>query len=520
MSGCFAICFSSMAVMSRLDFPSAATLKAAAAAVAITAGLLLAWETGKMWYDRQHRPRGPTPLPVFGNLLSLGTTKLSMLTYVRGLRQKYGDVFTLFFGSVPVVLLNGYDAIYEGLVRNGDKCQTRYPLTLLLSFAGETDGIILSPHWKEQRKFSLETLREHGMGKVSLEEKIHEELGYLFEILDAHGGNTCSIHTTTRRAIANIICNITFGSRFDYQDATYTSLIGGIVRLMTILPMADVSIVFPFLRHFPGKWKEVEALKGPILSQLRKLIDEKEALLDENNPSSYIDSMLVAARQKGANADSSGFSKTDLVANVFLLFTGGTDTTDSTIRWALLHLLVRPDVQDKLYQEIADKIGFDRLPSVRDRQHMPYTEAFIAEVLRMTNPAFFTLSYVVSQPMVVAGKAIPAGAVLLGNLDSVSQDHQLFHEPAFFKPERHLNSTGNYVKPDKLIPFSLGRRSCIGESLARMEIFVFLTSIVQRYRLLPPLDHDGKVVPLAVQALDQNAVLAPYLYECRLLRRC
>nr|XP_018667654.1 cytochrome P450 2J1-like isoform X2 [Ciona intestinalis] len=74
---------------------------------------------------------------------------------------------------------------------------------------------------------------------------------------------------------------------------------------------------------------------------------------------------------------------------------------------------------------------------------------------------------------------------ILANMWAVHNDPDVWDEPSKFKPERHLDDKGNFVQSNHVIPFSVGPRHCLGEQLARMEIFIFLVSMVQKFEFLP-----------------------------------
>lgn len=473
-----------------------------------------------LWAHRSRRgclPPGPWPLPVVGNLLSIGSSQAGLGNYIRAARKRFGDVFTIHVGSLPVVIVNGRDAIREALVKNGDKCCARYPISTLLTFLSDKpEGLVLTPHWKEQRRFLLERMREHGVGREGLESKVHEELAALLGELDgaSTGGRACDVGDYTKPAIANIMFNIVFGRRFEYDDRRFVHLLHLLDEFLSQVREADAAIYLPMLRRLPGKWQHIRSLRQPMLTALGGLIDEQRAAAAAGTAqSSYVDSYLKAMGRDGAAT--AGFTETDLPCSVLSLFGAGTDTTDASLKWVLLYCLVNPDVQLRLQEEIDEKIGRQRYPSVLDRQHMPYTEAVLTEVLRLAAPAVQSLAYSVTDAMTVCGLPIPPGSILVANLDSTTNDEAAFPQAHRFKPERHLDSEGRFVRPECMLPFSIGRRSCPGETLARMQLFLFVTSILQRYTICLP---EGQETP-AIRQREDSTVFSPRSFTCRLLRR-
>ena len=81
----------------------------------------------------------------------------------------------------------------------------------------------------------------------------------------------------------------------------------------------------------------------------------------------------------------------------------------------------------------------------------------------------------------------------MGNFWAVHNDEKLWDKPEVFNPDRFLDDEGKFVRSPHVIPFSVGPRHCLGEQLARMEYFVFLVSLLQRFEFLP--DPDAKELP-------------------------
>jgi len=112
---------------------------------------------------------------------------------------------------------------------------------------------------------------------------------------------------------------------------------------------------------------------------------------------------------------------------------------------------------------------------------MPYTEATLMEVHRIASIVPLSLFHKTSKDTTLGGYFIPKGSSIMPHLWNVHYDPEYFPEPEVFKPERFLTDDRKVKRCDQLIPFSIGKRQCIGESLARMELFLYFTSMLQRF---------------------------------------
>ncbi|XP_025098464.1 cytochrome P450 2U1-like [Pomacea canaliculata] len=168
------------------------------------------------------------------------------------------------------------------------------------------------------------------------------------------------------------------------------------------------------------------------------------------------------------------------------LFVAGTETTATTIRWALVYFLHYPEVQDKCFQEIKRAIGTERAPTIRDRPELTYIEATIMEVLRHADIAPFAIQHGLACDTTFMGYTLPKDTIILPFIDSVLQDPEIWDNPLDFRPERFIGPDGKLVRKEEFIPFSLGRRACLGEALARTELLLYLSTMIQRFRFVPP----------------------------------
>ncbi|XP_007444662.1 cytochrome P450 2K1-like [Python bivittatus] len=179
------------------------------------------------------------------------------------------------------------------------------------------------------------------------------------------------------------------------------------------------------------------------------------------------------------------FHNENLKAVVGNLFAAGTETTATTLRWAILLMMKYPEIQRKVQEEIAKVIG-DLQPRTEHRAEMPYTDAVIHEVQRFANIIPTNLPHATTMDITFKGFFIPKGMQIVPLLSSVLHDESQWEKPHEFYPEHFLDSEGKFVKKDAFLPFSAGRRVCAGENLAKMELFLFFTSLLQRFAIQPP----------------------------------
>ncbi|XP_060028297.1 cytochrome P450 2G1-like [Erinaceus europaeus] len=215
---------------------------AATTILALTLSCLLILTTWKWRSKGAKLPPGPLPLPFLGNLLQLRIT--TMLDSCLQLRETYGPVFTVYFGSLPVVVLCGHDAVKEALVGQADDFSGRGRMGSVPKNREEALSFANGERWKIVRRFTLTALWDSGMGKWRIEERILEEDGFLLKEFHKTKGVPIDPTFFLSCAVCNVICSLVFGSRFDYEDGQFQKLLQMIHRTMDSQnsPLAQVSI--------------------------------------------------------------------------------------------------------------------------------------------------------------------------------------------------------------------------------------------------------------------------------------
>ncbi|XP_034367275.1 cytochrome P450 2C44 [Arvicanthis niloticus] len=443
-------------------------------------------------------PPGPTPLPIIGNILQLNLKDIP--ASLSKLAKEYGPVYTLYFGSWPTVVLHGYDVVKEALLNQGDEFLGRGPLPIIED-SQKGRGLIFSrgERWKLLRRFSLATLKNFGMGKRSLEERVQEEAQCLVEELRKTEAQPFDPTFILTCAPCNVICSILFNERFQYNDKTFLNLMDLLNKNFHEVNSiwCQMYNLWPTLmKYIPGKHKNFSKRVNDVKKFILEKVKEHQESLDPANPRDYIDCFLNKIEEEKHNLKSD-FDLENLAICGSNLFTAGTETTGTTLRFGLLLLLKHQEVQAKVHEELDRVIGRHQPPSMKDKMKLPYTDAVLHEIQRYITLLPSNLPHAVVQDTTFRHYVIPKGTAVFPLLSSILLDQKEFPNPEKFDPGHFLDKNGNFKKTDYFVPFSLGKRSCVGESLARMELFLFFTTILQKFSLKTlgePRDLDIKPV--------------------------
>ncbi|KAG8448802.1 hypothetical protein GDO86_015756 [Hymenochirus boettgeri] len=452
----------------------------------LTAALLLLLSSKVSRKGRSGLPPGPKPLPILGNLLQLKSREIHKP--LLELSKTYGPVYTLYIGPTPAVVLCGYNAVKEALVDNAEMFSGRAELPIV-DLTSKGYGIAFSngERWKELRRFSLTTLRNFGMGKRSIEERIQEEIYYLLEVFEENEGCFFSPSFNIRRSVSNVICSVLFGKRFDYTDQklqTLLDLIAENLKRVDNIWVQVYNFIPSLMSLLPGPHHKLTENYQAQLHYVAEIVREHERTLDPSSPRDYIDAFLLKMEQERKKAHTE-YNVPNLLSCALDIFFAGQESTSSTLSFGLLILMKYTKIKEKVQAEIKNVIGRFRTPCMEDRAKMPYTEAVIHEIMRFIDFLPLGAPHSVTQDTIFRGYTLPKGTFVFPFLHSVLFDSSLYESPHEFNPGHFLNEDGSFKKNDGFMAFSAGKRSCPGESLARMEIFLFLTSILQRFDIQP-----------------------------------
>ncbi|XP_060086885.1 cytochrome P450 2K6-like [Heteronotia binoei] len=450
--------------------------------------LAFLWERCNFWKSSSRKlPPGPRPLPLIGNLhlLDLKRPYRTMLKF----SKQYGPVFSIQLGFQKMVVLAGYKTVKEALVNQADAFADR-PMVPIFEDFEHGHGVILSngETWKVMRRFTISTLRDYGMGKKTIEDRIVEECRFLIQKFESFEGKPFETTTIMNAAVANIIVTILLGKRFDeYEDPTFLRLLNMVNENTQLFGSPSVMLynMFPALGFLSGGRKTVLKNRDELFAFIQATFVEHLKELDVNDQRSFIDAFLTQQQEeKNKNQSNEFFHNENLKAVVENLFGAGMETTSTTLRWGLLLMMKYPEIQKKVQEEIAKVIGSAQ-PRIEHRAKLPYTDAVIHEVQRFGNILPSGVPRATTTDVTLGDYFIPKGTQIIPLLYSVLYDESEWEKPSKFYPEHFLDSKGKFAKRDAFLPFSAGRRVCAGETLAKMELFLFFVSLMQRFTFQP-----------------------------------
>ncbi|XP_060062288.1 cytochrome P450 2J2 isoform X2 [Erinaceus europaeus] len=418
------------------------------------------------------------------------------------------------FGSLTSVLVTGLPLIKEVLMYK-DKNFLGRPVTPLREHGFKTNGLIMSTGqiWKEQRRFTLTTLRNFGLGKKSLEERIQEEAQHLVQAIMEENGQPFDPHFKINNAVSNIICSVTFGERFEYQDDKFQKLLWLLdeVTYLEASVTCQLFNIFPRVMNFlPGPHKKLFKYWEELKLFVAQVVEKHKSDWIPAETRDFIDAYLIEI-EKHKSDTSSSFNEENLICSTLDLFFAGTETTSTTLRWGLLYMALNPEVQEKVQAEIDRVIG-QSPPNMAVRESMPYTNAVIHEVQRMGNILPLNVPRAVVSDTTLAGYDLRKGTVILTNLTALHRDPAEWTTPNSFNPE-HFLENGQFKKRESFLPFSIGKRVCLGEQLARTELFIFFTVFLQNFTFRPP---DNEKL---TEKFRMGLTISPVKYHIRAIPR-
>ncbi|XP_012222204.1 probable cytochrome P450 303a1 [Linepithema humile] len=293
-------------------------------------------------------------------------------------------------------------------------------------------------------------------------------------------GVIVSMNDTFGVTVLNTLWQMMAGKRFDTDDKQLKYLQRILTKLLEEIDMIGAPFShFPLLRFIAP---EMSGYKLFVETHQELWTFLKEELYNHKNtfiPSAPRDLMDVYLTVLDSKDYSKTFSESQLLGICVDLFIAGSETTSKALGFGFLYLLLFPHVQRKAQEEL-DRVLGDRFPTLADRSKMPYVQAVVLETIRIFMSRTLNVPHRALRDTYINGHKIPKDTMLIVNFDGVLMDES-WGDPENFRPERFLDSNDNIVTPEKYFPFSIGKHRCLGEVLAKSNIFVITAALLQAF---------------------------------------
>ncbi|KAK8537618.1 hypothetical protein V6N13_096569 [Hibiscus sabdariffa] len=442
---------------------------------------------------KRHRlrfPPGPKPWPIIGNLPDMGPMPHQGLA---AMAKVYGPLMHLRLGFVDVVVAASASVAAQFLKVHDSNFSSRPPNAGAKYVAYNYQDLVFAPYgkrWRLLRKICSvhlfsgkalddfrhvrqEELRVLVRGFASAKTKV--DLGQLL--------NVCNVNSLGRVMMGQRV----FGDG-DPRAEEFKSMVVELMELAGVFNVGDFipALEWADLQGVQGKMKKLHKRFDRLLSGILEEHKIKGGEGDGKVKQTDLLSRLIALEDLDADADAGKLTDTEIKALLLNMFIAGTDTSSSTVEWAMAELIRHPKVMAQVRQELDSVVGQDRLVSESDLPNLTYFQAVIKEIFRLHPSTPLSLPRIASDSCEINGYHIPKGATLLVNVWAIARDPNEWNNPLEFRPERFLPG-GERPNADvkgnnfEVIPFGAGRRICAGMSLGLRMVQVLTATLVHGF---------------------------------------
>ncbi|KAI9195704.1 hypothetical protein LWI28_017319 [Acer negundo] len=429
-------------------------------------------------------PPGPTPFPIIGNLLKLGDKPHRSLA---NLAKIHGPLMTLQLGQVTTIVISS-STIAKEILKNHDLsfCNRTVLDAILAKQHGEfaMPWLPVSTAWRSLRKISnsyIFTPQKLDANQYLRRQKIQQLLAHVQESCNA--GKAIDVGQAAFNTTLNLLSNTVFS--VDLADPSsefareFKKLVWGIMEEAGKPNLGDY---FPVLRKIDlqGIRRRMGVHFGKMLEMFDNLIDQRlkqRQLHGSDQPKDMLDTLLNITEDKSEEINR------DQIKHLFLdLFAAGTDTTSSTLEWAMTELIRNPKTLSKARLELEQTIGKGNQFEESDVSRLPYLQAIVKETLRLHSPIPLLLPRKSSSNVEICGYVVPEGAQVLVNAWAIGRDGTTWDKPDSFVPERFLGLDVDVKGRNfEVIPFGAGRRICPGLPLAMRMLYLMLGTLINSF---------------------------------------
>ncbi|KAK7400642.1 hypothetical protein VNO78_11871 [Psophocarpus tetragonolobus] len=443
----------------------------------------------------RHLPNPPSPkprLPFVGHLHLLDKPLLhhSLLS----LSERYGPLYSLYFGSMPTVVASTPELFKLFLqTHEASSFNTRFQTSAIkrLTYDNSVAMVPFGPYWKFIRKLIMNDLL-NATTVNKLRPLRTQEIRKVLKVLaqSAEAKQPLNVSEELLKWTNSTISMMMLGEAEEVRDmARETVKIFGEYSLTNFIWPLNKLRVGKYEKRIDDIFNKFDPVIERVIKKRREIVKRRKngEVVEGEQSGVFLDTLLEFAEDETMEIKITNEQIKGLVVD---FFSAGTDSTAVATDWALAELINNPRVLQKAREEIYSVVGKDRLIDEADIQNLPYIRAIVKETFRMHPPLPVVKRKCVAE-CEINGCVIPEGALILFNVWAVGRDPKYWNRPLEFRPERFLETgaEGEVTPIDlrgqhfQLLPFGSGRRMCPGVNLATSGMATFLASLIQCFDL-------------------------------------
>ncbi|KAM3357110.1 geraniol 8-hydroxylase-like [Capsicum galapagoense] len=428
-------------------------------------------------------PPGPSPWPIIGNFHLLGAKPHVSLA---NLAKNYGPIMSLKLGQMTTVVISSSTIAKQVLKTQDEAFSTRFIPNVVQAHNYSKFSVVwlpVCPQWQTLKTFlntKIFSSNRLDANQHLRSQKVKELIAYCEKC--SQEGEALNVRQVAYKTNLNLLSNTLFSKDLaDPFSDSKVELNDVLWRIMHEVGKINLVDFFPILAkidlqgirrqsniHF-GKFFELfDGLINERLEEKRRRCSEKSDILE------------VILNHSAENPK--GIDHNHIKSMFLDLISAGTDTTITTLEWAMAEILRHPEIMNKAQAELAEVVGKGKPIEEADVSRLPYLQYIVKETLRIHPPATLLIPRQVDQDVELYDYIIPKGTLVLVNVWEIGRDPMFWKDPLVFRPERFQSLELDVRGKDfELIPFGAGRRICPGMPLALRMVQVMLGSMLNSF---------------------------------------
>ncbi|TFK74293.1 cytochrome P450 [Pluteus cervinus] len=470
--------------------------------------------------ERKSAPKHPGPrgLPFIGNALQLPKSK-GWLTFTKWTKIYNSPVIYANALGQELLIVNSRKDAEELLDNRAPISSDRpaVPLVQMIGWDNQTPIMHYGNLWRRHRKMLHQSLRKSAIEDY---ESLFAEKSVQF--MHNLAQNPAEFMRHCKVYGVSIILDLVYGYDVGPNGNEFFSTSEEVFDRTNraLLPGRFAVNSFPVLQYLP-RWFPGAGFHD-FATEVREEANEMRGMPFNFAKKNWVNGVGKPSLVGTWLKDGEGGEEEDTIVGDMAvgIFGAGFETTATALMSLFLALTLYPEVQRKAQQEIVKVMGEHRLPSLKDRPHLPYLEAIYREILRWRPPLPLDLPHKMNEPDTYEGYFIPSGTLILANIWAMTRDESVYPEPEEFRPERFLNPDGTLNdSDDRVLAYGFGRRVCPGKYLASASVWLASTRIISFFDISKAKDAMGNEIEVTGEHTD-DLISRPVDFQCSInLRR-